>query len=62
MQLITLSTMNWQTFSELAFSFSLTAGIVGKSLLFALGMGLAGGVLPALRASRMEIVEALRGV
>jgi putative ABC transport system permease protein len=62
MQLITLSTMNWQTFSELAFSFSPTAGIVGKSLLFALGMGLAGGVLPALRAARMEIVEALRGV
>ena len=60
MQLITISTMNWQTFSELAFSFTLTPDIVAKSMLFAILMGLAGGVLPAFRASRLEIVEALR--
>lgn len=60
MQLITISTMNWQTFAELAFGFSLTAGIAAKSLAFALVMGLAGGLLPALRAARMELVEALR--
>jgi ABC-type antimicrobial peptide transport system permease subunit len=60
MQLITISTMNWQTFSELAFSFSLTAAIVLKSLIFALFMGLAGGVIPAFRASRLKIVDALR--
>jgi ABC-type antimicrobial peptide transport system permease subunit len=52
--------MNWQTFSELAFSFDLTRGIIYESLLFSLIMGLVGGVLPALRASRMNIVEALR--
>lgn len=61
MQLITISTMNWQTFSELAFSFSLTPGIIGSSLLFSLLMGLIGGLLPALRASRLNIVDSLRG-
>jgi ABC-type antimicrobial peptide transport system permease subunit len=60
MQLITISTMNWQTFSELAFSFTLTLEIVGKSLLFSLVMGFVGGVIPALRASRLNIVAALR--
>jgi putative ABC transport system permease protein len=60
MQLITISTMNWSTFSELAFGFSLTGGIIGKSLVFSLVMGFVGGVLPAFRAARMNIVEALR--
>jgi len=60
MQLITISTMNWQTFSELAFSFTLSLSIVLKSLLFSLFMGLVGGVIPAFRASRLKIVDALR--
>jgi ABC-type antimicrobial peptide transport system permease subunit len=60
MQLITISTMNWQTFSELAFSFTLTGTIAFQSLLFSMIMGLIGGVLPAIRASRMNITEALR--
>jgi ABC-type antimicrobial peptide transport system permease subunit len=60
MQLITISTMNWQSFAELAFSFALTPGIMVKSLLFSLGMGLVGGILPAFRAARLGIVEALR--
>jgi putative ABC transport system permease protein len=60
MQLITISTMNWQSFSELAFSFSLTFGILWKSLLFSVVMGFIGGALPAVRAARMNIVEALR--
>jgi ABC-type antimicrobial peptide transport system permease subunit len=60
MSLNTISTMNWQTFSELAFSFTLTFDIVWKSHLFSLVMGLVGGVLPAIRAARMSVVEALR--
>jgi ABC-type antimicrobial peptide transport system permease subunit len=60
MQLITISTMNWQTFSELAFSFTLTFDIVWKSLLFSIAMGFTGGVIPAIRASRLKIVDALR--
>ena len=62
MQFITISTMNFQTFSELAFSFTLTFEIMYKALLFSLIMGLVGGVLPAIRASRMYIVDALRTV
>ena len=60
MQLLTISTMNWQTFAELAFSFTLTPKIVINALLFSLIMGVLGGFLPAARASRMKIVDALR--
>jgi ABC-type lipoprotein release transport system permease subunit len=60
LQLYTISTMNFQTFSELAFSFTLTFEIVYKALGFSLVMGLVGGLLPAFRASRMNIVDALR--
>jgi len=60
LQLITISTMNFQTFSELAFSFTLTFEIGYQALSFALVMGFVGGVLPAIRASRMNIVESLR--
>ena len=60
LQFITVSTTNFQTFSELAFSFKITFEIIYKSLLFSLVMGFIGGILPAFRASRMNIVEALR--
>ncbi len=62
MQLVTISTMNFQTFSELAFSFSLDFDILYMSLAFSLIMGFVGGLLPAIRASRMVIVDALRTV
>ena len=60
MQLVSVSTMNWQSFSEIAFTFTLTPRIVVQSLLFAAFMGLLGGVLPAARAARLKIVDALR--
>ena len=60
MQTITISTMNFQTFAELAFSFTLTPRIVVASLAFALLMGFVGGFLPAVRAARLKIVDALR--
>jgi len=60
LQAITISTTNFQSFSELAFSFTLTPKIAAISLAFALAMGVAGGFLPAIRASRMKIVDALR--
>jgi putative ABC transport system permease protein len=62
MQLITVSTVNFQTFSELAFKFKLTGAIILQAMAFSITMGLVGGVLPALRASRMNIVAALRAV
>jgi len=60
LQLFTVSTTNFQTFSELAFGFSLSFDIVYKALSFSLIMGFAGGILPAFRASKLNIVESLR--
>jgi len=60
LQLITISTLNFQTFSELAFSFSLTPSIFFQALAFSLIMGFVGGVLPAVRAAHMNIVDSLR--
>jgi len=60
LQAITISTTNFQSFAELAFSFALTPSIAAGSLGFALAMGLVGGFLPAVKASRMTIVDALR--
>lgn len=51
LQAITVSTMSWQTFSELAFRFTLTVDIVAESLVFALAMGSLGGLLPTLRGA-----------
>jgi len=60
LQWVSVSTTNFQTFSELAFRFTLTLQIALQALAFALIMGFFGGILPALRAARMKLVEALR--
>lgn len=60
LRFLSFSTLNFQTFSELAFSFTLTMKTAALSITVALLMGLAGGLLPALKASRMKIVDALR--
>jgi len=60
LQTLTLSTTNFATFSEIAFRFALSPTIVVESIVFALIMGLLGGVLPAFRATRLNIVRALR--
>jgi len=60
MQLVSFSTTNFQTFSDLSFRFLLTAKIAAQTLLFALLMGVLGGFLPAVRAARLNIVDALR--
>ena len=60
MQAFPISTVNFQTFSELAFQLRLTPAIVVQTLVFTLAMGLAGGFIPAWRAARMRIVDCLR--
>jgi len=60
MNRITISTMNWTTFSELTFRFLLSRRIVADSVIFAIVMGIVGGALPSVRAARMNIVSALR--
>jgi putative ABC transport system permease protein len=60
LQAITISTLNIQSFSQLAFSFVLTPKIIIQTILFSLLMGFIGGFLPAIKASRMKIVDSLR--
>lgn len=57
---LTTGAMNWQTFSHLAFAFRVTPSLLGSGLIFALGMGLVGGVPPAIRAARQRVAVALR--
>jgi ABC-type antimicrobial peptide transport system permease subunit len=56
----TLSTVNWSSFAEISFRFSLTMSIVLQSLAFGVGMGLLGGLLPAFKAARLPVLDALR--
>jgi putative ABC transport system permease protein len=60
LQFFSLSMINFASFSEVAFSFALSPDIVVSSLMFSLIMGLLGGFLPAVRASRLNILTALR--
>jgi ABC-type antimicrobial peptide transport system permease subunit len=62
MQQASFSTINFQTFADLSFRFILTPEVALKSMLFALVMGLLGGFLPAIRAARLNIVDALRAM
>jgi len=54
------STMNFQTFSQVAFAFRVTPGLLLMGLFYALLMGLVGGLFPAIRAARLPIPVALR--
>ena len=54
------STMNFQTFSQVAFAFAVTRSLLIQGLTYALAMGLIGGLLPAIKAARLPIATALR--
>ena len=57
---LTTSTMNFQTFSNLAFAFKITPELLVKGVIFALVMGVVGGLLPAVRAASLPVATALR--
>ena len=54
------STMNFQTFSQVAFAFRVTPQLLTTGIIYALIMGLVGGLFPAIRAARLPIPSALR--
>jgi putative ABC transport system permease protein len=53
-------TMNWQTFSHIAFAFRITPSLMVLGVVFALAMGVLGGLPPAVRAARRPVAQALR--
>jgi putative ABC transport system permease protein len=54
------ATMNFQSFSQVAFAFKVSPSLLARGMFFALIMGLVGGLFPAIRAARMPVVTALR--
>lgn len=57
---LTTGTLNWQTFSHVAFAFRITPGLLAQGFVFALVMGVVGGLPPAVRAARLPVSVALR--
>jgi putative ABC transport system permease protein len=58
----TAATMNWQTFSQVAFAFRVTPGLLVSAIVWSAAIGLIGGIFPAIRAARMPIATALREI
>jgi putative ABC transport system permease protein len=56
----TLSTLNFNTFSQVAFDFRVTPALLAQGFGWALAIGAAGGLLPAVRAARLPVTDALR--
>jgi putative ABC transport system permease protein len=54
--------MNWQSFSQVAFAFAVTPGLLAQGVLYATLIGLVGGFFPALRAARLPVAQALREI
>jgi len=59
---ITTGALNFQTFSHLAFAFKITPDLLMSGMIFALIMGIVGGLPPAIRAARRPVAAALRGL
>jgi ABC-type lipoprotein release transport system permease subunit len=57
---IVTSTTNWASFSEIAFSFMVTPGLMLAGITFAVIMGVLGGFFPARRAAKLPVIQALR--
>lgn len=56
----TAATLNWQTFSQVAFAFRITPALVVQGVVYAALIGLVGGLFPAIRAARLPVATALR--
>jgi putative ABC transport system permease protein len=58
----TTATMGFETFSEIVFQFTVTPALVAKGLVFAVVVGIIGTLLPAIRASRLPVIDALKSI
>jgi ABC-type lipoprotein release transport system permease subunit len=56
------ATMGWETFSEIVFEFTITPRLVAEGMIFAVIVGVIGSLLPAVRASRLPVISALKAV
>ena len=54
------ATLNWQTFSQVAFAFAVTPALLAQGITYAVVMGCIGGIFPAVRVARLPVVTALR--
>jgi putative ABC transport system permease protein len=54
------ATINWQSFSQIAFAFDVNTRLMVQGILYALLIGLVGGLFPAMRAARLPVATALR--
>ncbi len=57
---VATGTFGWTTFAEIAFEFRITPELLGKGMIFALAMGILGGLLPARMAARKPVLDALK--
>jgi putative ABC transport system permease protein len=58
----TTATMGFETFSEIVFQFTVTPDLVATGLIFAVIVGVVGTLLPAIRASRLPVIAALKSI
>jgi putative ABC transport system permease protein len=56
------ATLNWASFSAITFSFDVNANLLTQGIIFAMVIGLIGGLFPAIRAARQPVALALRGL
>jgi putative ABC transport system permease protein len=56
------TTLNWQSYTQVAFAFAVTPDLLAAGVLYAVAMGVLGGLLPALHAARLPVAAALRGL
>ena len=56
------ATLSWSSFSAITFSFDVNARLLAQGIMFAMIIGLIGGLFPAIRAARQPIAQALRGL
>jgi putative ABC transport system permease protein len=56
------STLNWGSFSQLTFAFTVTPRLLMTGLEYSLILGLVGGLLPGIRAARMSVTTGLRAL